>query len=166
MTSCALFMADTRIVVDTGPLILLAKIEALPIIAQMPHQFVAPQNVMDELDAGIALGYQVVDAPWLQVVDLKTPIPAMIRATLDDGEAAVIQLALEQDIELVCLDDLRGRRLAKAVGLSIVGVLGLLGKAKVLGLIPALRPYTDKLLSVGARYSPELINRMIAEIDR
>ncbi|MDR1110592.1 MAG: DUF3368 domain-containing protein [Deltaproteobacteria bacterium] len=158
-------MADTRIVVDTGPPILLAKIEALPIMAQMPHQFIAPQNVMDELAAGLALGYQAVDAPWPQVADLKTQIPAMIRATLDDGEAAVIQLAIERDIDLVCLDDLRGRRLAKAVGLSVVGVLGLLARAKNLGLIPALRPYADKLVSVGARYSPELVSRMIAEVD-
>jgi predicted nucleic acid-binding protein len=90
----------------------------------------------------------------------------MIRATLDDGEAAVIQLALEQRVNIACLDDLRGRRLAKAVGLSVVGVLGLLGKAKMLGLIPALQPYADKLLSVGARYSPDLISKMVAEIDR
>jgi predicted nucleic acid-binding protein len=159
-------MADNRIVIDTGPLILLAKIEALPVAARLPHQFLAPQNVMDELAAGLALGYQAVDAPWLQVVELNSPIPKMIRATLDDGEAAVIQLALEQGIPVVCLDDLRGRRLAKAVGLSAIGVLGLLGKARALGLIPALRPYADKLLSVGARYSPELISRMIAEIDR
>ena len=159
-------MADNRIVVDTGPLILLAKVEALPIAAQLPHHFIAPQNVMDELAAGLALGYQSVEAPWLQVADLKSPIPEMIRATLDDGEAAVIQLALEQGITMVCLDDLRGRRLAKAVGLSVVGVLGLLGKAKTLGLIPALRPYAEKLLAVGARYSPELVSRMIAEIDR
>ena len=154
MTSYASPMIDNRIVVDTGPLILLAKIEALPVMAQRPHQFIAPQNVMDELAAGLALGYQAVDAPWLQVVDLKAPIPAMIRATLDDGEAAVIQLALELDIELVCLDDLRGRRLAKAVGLSVVGVLGLLGKAKALGLIPALRPYADKLLVSGRSLFP------------
>jgi predicted nucleic acid-binding protein len=159
-------MADNRIVIDTGPLILLAKIDALPAVARLPHQFLAPQNVMDELASGLALGYQAVDAPWLQVAELNSPIPKMIRATLDDGEAAVIQLALEQDIPVVCLDDLRGRRLAKAVGLSAIGVLGLLGKAKTLGLIPALRPYADTLLSVGARYSPELISRIIAEIDR
>ncbi|MDR2946694.1 MAG: DUF3368 domain-containing protein [Candidatus Adiutrix sp.] len=157
--------AEPRIVIDTGPLILLAKIEALPVAARLPHQFIAPQNVMDELAAGVALGYQAVDAPWLRTIDLKSPIPEMIRATLDDGEAAVIQLALERGIDAVCLDDLRGRRLAKAVGLSVVGVLGLLGRAKILGLIPALRPYADKLLAAGARYSPELVSRMIAEID-
>ncbi|MDR1298016.1 MAG: DUF3368 domain-containing protein [Deltaproteobacteria bacterium] len=120
---------------------------------------------MDELAAGLALGYQAVDAPWLQVADLKSPIPAMIRATLDDGEAAVIQLALEQNIGAVCLGDLRARRLAKAVGLSVVGVLGLLGKAKASGLIPALRPYVEKLLAAGARYSPELVIHMIAAVD-
>jgi predicted nucleic acid-binding protein len=94
------------------------------------------------------------------VYDLKYLIPAMIRATLDEGEAAVIQLALEQGINMVCLDDLRGRNFAKAVG-----VLGLLSQAKILGLIPALRPYTEKLLAVGAHYSPELVRRVIADID-
>jgi predicted nucleic acid-binding protein len=158
-------MTDNRIVIDTGPLILLAKVEALPIVSQLPHRLIAPQTVMDELAAGLAFGYQAVDAPWLQVADLHLPIPAMIRATLDDGEAAVIQMALEQNISTVCLDDLRGRRLAKAIGLSVVGVLGLLGKAKTLGLIPALQPYADKLLAVGARYSSELVSRMIAGFD-
>jgi predicted nucleic acid-binding protein len=59
-------MADNRIVVDSGPLILLSKIEALPIAAKLPHQFIAPQNVMDELAVGLALGYQAIEAPWLQ----------------------------------------------------------------------------------------------------
>jgi hypothetical protein len=31
-------------------------LEVLPIMTQMPHQFIAPQNVMDELAAGLALG--------------------------------------------------------------------------------------------------------------
>lgn len=158
-------MPDSHIVIDSGPLILLAKIDALPIAAALPYHFIAPQNVIDELDVGVALGYQAVEAPWLTVEQLNAPIPAMIRATLDDGEAAVIQLALERNINIVCLDDLRGRRLAKAVGLSVVGVLGLLAKAKALGIIPALTPYIDKLLAAGAHYSPDLVNKMIAEID-
>jgi predicted nucleic acid-binding protein len=125
---------------------------------------IAQQNVADEPAAGLASGYQTVEASRLQAADLKSPIPAMIRADLDDGEAAVIQLALEKGINMVCADNLRGRHWAKAVWFPVVGVLGLLGKAKTLGLIPGLRPCADKLLSAGIRYSPELISRIITEI--
>jgi predicted nucleic acid-binding protein len=55
--------------------------------------------------------------------------------------------------------------LAKAVGLYVVGVLGLLSKAKNLGLISALRQYAGKSLSVGARYAPELARRISVEVD-
>lgn len=156
-------MANERIAIDTGPLILLAKIEALPIIANLPYQFIAPKNVMDELNAGVALGRQEVDAPWLAVQPLASPIPELIRATLDEGEAAVIQLALEAGIRLVCIDDLRGRRMAKAVGLEVIGVLGLLGKAKELRIVPAVKPYIDRLLAAGAHYSPELVGVILTD---
>lgn len=144
---------------------MLAKIDFLPVLLQLPYQYTAPQEVIDELKAGDELGHQVVDAPWLRVQPLKTPIPEMIRATLDKGEAAVIQMALENRIRRVCMDDLRGRLIAKAVGLEVIGVLGLLGKAKRRGLIPAIAPCIDKLVAVGAHYSPELIATVIAAVD-
>ncbi len=156
---------NKSIAIDTGPLILLAKIDFLPTIANLPYQFFAPQEVIDELRAGDELGYQIVDVSWLRVQPLQSPVPEMILATLDTGEAAVIQMALENAIRIVCIDDLRGRRIAKAVGLEVIGVLGLLGKAKCLGLIPAIAPYTEKLLAAGAHYSQELITAIIANID-
>ncbi len=156
---------NKSIAIDTGPLILLAKIDFLPTIAQLPYQFVAPEEVIEELQAGDELGHQVVDVSWLRAQPLKSPVPEMIRATLDKGEAAVIQMALENTISFVCIDDLRGRRIAKAVGLEVIGVLGLLGKAKCLGLISAIAPYTKKLIAAGAHYTPELIAAIIANID-
>jgi len=158
-------MANEPLVIDTGPLILLAKIDALSLLSELPYRFIAPQEVMDELAAGVAVGHPAVECPDLEVVKLVSPIPPLIRATLDEGEAAVIQLALEQRWKCVCLDELRGRRMAKAVGLEVVGVLGLLGRAKRDGLIPALAPFTERLVAVGARYHPDLLARMIREID-
>jgi len=53
-------MAANRIVIDTGPLILLTKIEAVPMAAKLPYHFSAPQNILDELAAGLALGRQSI----------------------------------------------------------------------------------------------------------
>jgi predicted nucleic acid-binding protein len=51
------------------------------------------------------------------------------RAELGAGEAAVIQLALEQGIAVVAIDERKGRRAALSVGLRVTGSLGLLGRA-------------------------------------
>lgn len=55
---------------------------------------------------------------------------AVVLTNLDLGEAAVIQLALEQNIDWVCIDDLKGRRAAHAAGLHFTGSLGLPATAK------------------------------------
>lgn len=153
-----------RIVMDAGPLILLAKISALPVLTALPFRYVAPPNVRRELAVGPAFGHPSVDAPWLEVCELREPLPVYARMALDDGEAAVIQVALEQNIRFVCLDDRRGRRLAKALGLEVVGLLGLLTRAKRLGVIDALRPYIEKLMAVNARYSPKLLRDALENV--
>ena len=88
----------------------------------------------------------------------------MAIASLDVGEAAVIQLALEQNIETVCIDELKGRRAALAVGLKIVGSLGLLGKAKTLGLLTEIKPYIEKAKLGGIFYDDNLIGNFLKSI--
>ena len=100
-------------------------------MAQLPFQFICPQAVRLELDAGAAQGYPAIHRPWLSVVPLKTALSPLAHAMLDQGEAEVIQLALERGYRQVCLDDLRGRRLALASGLQVTGALGLLSAQKL-----------------------------------
>jgi predicted nucleic acid-binding protein len=60
----------------------------------------------------------------------------MLLSALDAGEAAVILLALEQPIPLVCTDEWKGRRMALAIGLKVTGALGLLGGSEDTGDYP------------------------------
>lgn len=152
------------LVINTGPLILLEKAGALDLAARLPYQIVCPTAVRAELDAGATKGYPAVNPEWLSVVPLKTALSPLAKATLDEGEASVIQLALECGYRCVCLDDLRGRRIAAASGLQVTGVLGLLALAKKTGLIPAIKPYCDRLLERGAWYSPHVIQRVLAGV--
>jgi predicted nucleic acid-binding protein len=82
-------------------------------------------------------------------------------AGLDSGEAAVIQLALELEVPWVAIDEWKGRRAALAVGLQVTGTLGLLGRAKVLGLIPSLKPLVERATAEGIRYHPELVQAVL-----
>jgi predicted nucleic acid-binding protein len=82
-------------------------------------------------------------------------------AALDLGEAAVIQLALEQGASRVCIDERKGRHAALAVGLRVTGALGLLARAKEFDLIPALRPAIDRLRREGAFYAEDLVREVL-----
>lgn len=150
-----------RIVINTGPLIALERIDALPIVEQLPYEFLCPAEVRAELDAGVFLGHRAVNPPWLRVFPYREVSP-LVLSTLDSGGAAVIQLALDLRIARVCIDEWKGRKAALSVGLQVVGVLGLLGRAKALGFIPALRPWVEKALQEGIRYHSGLVQEVLA----
>jgi len=125
---------------------------------------VCPSEVREELDAGATAGYVTIDVPWLQVVTLAAGIDPVSRAALDPGEAAVIQLATELAIPIVCLDDRKGRRAALATGLRVTGSLGLLVRAKRLGLLPAIRPVLDRALAAGVWYDADLVRLVLESV--
>lgn len=151
------------VVINTGPLILLGKISALDIAGSLPVDFVSPPAVKAELLAGKLLGRPMIDPPWLEFRKLSSTVSPLIEFSLDRGEAEVIQLALDYGILDVCLDDLRGRKLARAMGLNVTGLLGLLGRAKELGLINRVKPLVDRLVEVGGRYSSKVIHKFLTE---
>ena len=70
-------------------------------------------------------------------------------------------LALERQIPWVILDDLDARQFGRSLGLEIVGTGAVLYKAKLNGLIPAVRPVLDALLATGFRLSPRLYRTLL-----
>jgi hypothetical protein len=96
---------------------------------------------------------------------LETPLHPVAGAALDRGEAAVIQLALEQGLRWVCIDDWKGRRAAMAVGLQVTGSLGLLIRAKSLGIIQTIRPFIEHATGDGIWYDPELVKRVLEGVN-
>lgn len=63
---------------------------------------------------------------------------------VDEGEAEAIALAYERGFQII-LDDRQARSVAKNLGISIIGTVGVLVKAKQAGLIPFLKPLLDEL---------------------
>lgn len=102
---------------------------------------------------------------WLEVLPLRQPLPPLATVSLDRGEASVIQLALEESIETVCIDETQGRRCAKALKLHVTGSLGMLGLAKRHGIISAVRPLITAMSSHGNWFRENLVNQFLAELD-
>jgi len=66
---------------------------------------------------------------------------------LDPGETEAIALAVEIGADLLLIDERKGRREAKRLGLKTTGLLGVLLEAKKAGLLNALLPVLDELVS-------------------
>ena len=152
---------DECIVINTGPLITLDRMNGLDIPARLPYRFIAPEEVRQELDAGAKKGYGRIAPDWLTVHRLVHPIPLIEASSLGKGEAAVIALALEQNIERVCIDEWKGRRAALMAGRKVMGVLGILGRAKRLGAVPSIRPFIERAIDSGIRYDQQLIRQVL-----
>jgi predicted nucleic acid-binding protein len=147
-----------RVVVNSGPLISLARIGLLDLLPGLFGEILVPAAVYREVtqDLGLPGAREIQEAEWLKVSEV-TDRSAVDRLSfwLDAGESEVLVLAQEVDAT-AAIDERRGRSLAAALGVSQTGTVGILLTAKREGLISALTPLLDQLSASGVRLSSRL----------
>lgn len=131
-------MPETKeIVINTTPILsLIAATGTLDMLPMLYSRVWVPWEVCREIHVGGSDGFAVSEfqqADWLYKQSQPVTIPVLLRNSLDAGEAAVIQLALQEGIPLVAIDENVGRRFARLSGLTLTGSIGILLKAKRLG---------------------------------
>ncbi len=151
----------TQWVVDTSPLIFLAKLDRLDLLQRGADEILAPPAVLNEAQQRRDRSSELVEvalSSWLKVVQINdSDILRLLQTDVDLGEAEAITLALQVRADQIVMDDLDGRRWARRLGLPVVGTLGLLLAARLRGEIPSLRGETDRLLEAGFRVSNPLL---------
>lgn len=152
---------DNRIVLNTGPIIAFGKMGCIDVIRELPFEFYAPEQVRAEIINGNQLGYPIAFPVWIGVISLSASLSKLTLSNLDAGEAAVIESAVQNGISRVCIDDQKGRRAALATGLSILGSLGMIGRAKELGLISDAGRMIRKAQSLGYHYDQKLVSSVL-----
>lgn len=152
---------------DTSPLLFLAKLDRLDLLEQTIGQITAPDAVFREIQQRRDLASQKIEdarQSWLKARTVTdTALVEVLQADLDKGEAEVIALAFELQTDRVLMDDLDGRRLARRIGLTPVGTLGVLLGARQTGRVPSLRAEIEKLLRAGFRAHEDLIAGVLRE---
>jgi predicted nucleic acid-binding protein len=144
------------VVADASVLIALSNIGLLDLLEQLVGELVIPPAVAREVTASMSL------PPWVLTQALGRPLDARVRrASLHPGESEAIGLALEISAGRLILDDLPARRLAKTLGLSIVGTAGLALLAKRKGLVPLVRPVLDALRAKGFRLRQDVYEEIL-----
>ncbi|WP_240469795.1 DUF3368 domain-containing protein [Cyclobacterium sp. SYSU L10401] len=80
---------------------------------------------------------------------------------MDPGEASSIGLAASFDNALLIIDEGKGRKVAKELGISITGSLGILILAKKKRLVPLIKPIIEKIQKTNFRLSEALIEKVL-----
>lgn len=158
---------DRAAVINTGPIIaLVAALKSLEILTSLYDRVIVPRAVWSELMAG---GSESSEIRALQELTEVVEVPASeVEVTesramaLDSGEAAVLQTALNSGIPRVIIDEKLGRKVAADCGLQVTGSLGVLVRAKKLGLVPNITSPIHSMVRSGVRISP-LLRRIALE---
>jgi predicted nucleic acid-binding protein len=162
----------TQIVINTSPLIaLVAAWGDLTRLEPLYEKVWVPFEVCQEISKGGTSQLAVPEfeqATWLHKQTTALAISPFLLNALDLGEASVIQLALDQNIATVCIDEAVGRRVARLNGLTLTGSVGILLKAKQRDPSLSVKAAIDNMLSRKIRLSETVINialRQAGELD-
>ena len=80
---------------------------------------------------------------------------------LDAGEASAIRLAEQTQCRFLLIDARRGRQIARARGIPVVGLAGVLLAAKRSGLLPSVASALADLSREGYRLSEALVSEAL-----
>lgn len=139
------------IVSNTSPVLNLAIVDLLRLLQHQFGEILIPPAVLAEmrLDTnfpGVDRIRQSMQEGWLRVSELENDqLARALRRDLDDGEAEAISLSLQLGFDMVLIDEHDGRSIAKSMGLTTVGVLGILLRAKRMGEITSVKQALQKL---------------------
>src|SRR5687768_2567637 len=128
------------IVSDTTPLIGLASIGRLELLKVLFGDVYIPQAVFNEtVTSGreeSRARQEVSSADWIHIVEVKDRLAVdVLLDEMDLGEVETIILASELNADWVLMDEKKGRRKLTQLNIPKIGTLGVLLKAKQLGLI-------------------------------
>jgi len=117
------------VVSNTSPLRYLIAVGLADLVERIFHHVLIPRAVEQELTDRFttdAVRQWMAQRPsWLEIRASRAPDPELARR-LDQGEVEAIQLAIDLRADFLLIDEVRGRKVATARGLVVIGALGVL----------------------------------------
>lgn len=141
------------IIVDASVLIALEKIDLLPILCEIYEAVICPDGVVREF------GNINIPCQSTQKVESKLVNLLMHGLNLGKGEAEVIALAYETG-QKALIDDLKARKVAIDLGLTISGTIGILLNAEKAGLVESAHKKIMELKGKGFHVAEELLDEI------
>ena len=148
-----------KVIVNSTPLIALAKSGQLDLLKRLYGRIVIPEAVYREVtEKNDVVSQRIGEAEeWIEIRRVDPNVDRrMYRAKLHEGEVEVMLLAQDMRADVVVIDDDAARKTAEYLGLPLTGTLGVLIKAKKRGLLEAVMPVVSVMEQQGIYFSGPL----------
>ncbi len=132
------------------------------------NEILIPEAVYSEtVIAGHEIGgakIEVSAASWIRIIPIQDRLAVdVLLDELDLGEAETIVLARELSADLVLMDERKGRRKLTQLSMPKIGTLGILLKAKQLGMLPKIGPDIELLRKDGFSVSQRVVDTILEQ---
>jgi predicted nucleic acid-binding protein len=165
--------APSVVIADAGPLIALSRIAHLGLLHDLFGRVWITETVSREIldggqfaDAGLVR--QAIAEGWLAVESSTHEALALMTSELDAGELSSITWAFARKEKglpsLLIVDDAKARGIAAQLKLPVVGTAGVIGRAKLAGLIPQAAALLWQLPQVGYFVAPAVIEAVLRQV--
>jgi predicted nucleic acid-binding protein len=158
------------IVSNSSALINLSAIGHLDLLQKLYTEIIIPEAVWEEVvvkGKGQPGSEEVQKAGWIkkETVGNKAVVESLT-LILDKGEAESIALAKENKAEMLLIDDVTAREIARHFGVNYIGILGVLREAKSKGIIKNMKEYMDLLKNVAGFWISQELYVEILRLER
>lgn len=156
------------VVSDTTPIISLMKAGKLELLQKLFGVVYIPEAIYRELTENEAFSeearlIQECEFLYVEEVDNGKSVAILRNFTgLDDGESEAIILADEKHSDVLLMDEHRGRQVAKKMGITITGTIGILAQAFDEGMLTKedVEGCVERLKESGIRISEKLYHKL------
>lgn len=156
-----------RVIVNSTPLIALCNAGLLKIFKEVYGQITIPKAVFDEITAKPDSACLQIknNLDWILIEEITDVSDRkMYKAKLHAGEVDVMILAQSKPhADLVIIDDNAAKKTAKYLGLKVTGTIGVLLKAKKIGVIPSVKECIDAIRGNGFYISQDVVKMALEQ---
>ncbi|QNN44185.1 DUF3368 domain-containing protein [Pedobacter roseus] len=139
------------VIADTTCFILLENIGEFNLLRSLFSKIVTTNTIAAEFGS-----------PLPEWIEIRNPNDISFQNSLDidAGEASAIALAMESENSLLILDDSKGRKTAERLNLLYTGTLGIILKAKKVGVLTSVKPIFQKIQQTNFRFSKKVLDEI------
>jgi predicted nucleic acid-binding protein len=159
------------VVSDSSPLITLAKIGRLELLHRLYRTMLITPQVYGEVvmvGAERAGSVEVSASQWIEVKairNLEVLTAARENFGLGIGETSAIILGAEVNADIVLIDEIKARKVARGQGLAVLGCVGVLEDAYNSRLLSDLTQAYRQLVAVGAYVDRRILENSLKMLD-
>lgn len=128
-------MMKRSVISNSTPLIAFIKKNELHVLKSLFNELLIPKAVSDEilnlpqkLDNEGEIFNKEIKKKWIIIKEISSP--KFTKLNLGKGETEALNLCFEVDNPLLLMDESKGRNIAKAFEIEVLGTLGILALAK------------------------------------